>query len=74
MFSINLETGETKLIADDPRADIGNVMAHPTEKTIQAVSFNYTRDEWRILDDAIRQRRDPDPGACLDPGRQTLFD
>ena len=54
MFALNLETGETKLIADDPRADVGNVMAHPTEKTIQAVSFNYTRDEWKILDEAIR--------------------
>lgn len=54
LFSLNLETGETKLIADDPRADVGGVMAHPTEKTIQAVSFNYTKDEWRILDEAIR--------------------
>jgi dipeptidyl aminopeptidase/acylaminoacyl peptidase len=54
LFSLNLETGETKLIADDPRADVGSIMAHPTEKTIQAVSFNYTRDEWQILDEAIR--------------------
>lgn len=54
LFSLNLETGEQKLIAEDPRADVGGVMAHPTEKTIQAVSFNYTRNEWQILDDAIR--------------------
>jgi dipeptidyl aminopeptidase/acylaminoacyl peptidase len=54
LFALNLETGEQKLIAEDPRADVGNVMAHPTEKTIQAVSFNYTRDEWKILDESIR--------------------
>ena len=54
LFAINLETGDTKLIAEDPRADIGSVMVHPTEKTIEAVSFNYTRDEWKILDEAIR--------------------
>ena len=30
------------------------MIVHPTEKTIQAVSFNYTRDEWKILDDTIR--------------------
>lgn len=54
LFALDLETGKQTLIADDPRADVGNVMAHPTEKTIQAVSFNYTKDEWRILDDAIR--------------------
>jgi dipeptidyl aminopeptidase/acylaminoacyl peptidase len=54
LFALNLKTGENKLIADDPRADVGSVMAHPTEKTIQAVSFNYTRDEWKVLDEAIR--------------------
>lgn len=54
LFALNLETGESKLIADDPRVDVGSVMVHPTEKTIQAVSFNYTRNEWKVLDDAIR--------------------
>jgi dipeptidyl aminopeptidase/acylaminoacyl peptidase len=58
LFALDLETGKQTLIADDPRADVGNVMAHPTEKTIQAVSFNYTKDEWRILDDAIRADMD----------------
>ena len=42
-----------KLIADDPRTDVGGVLAHPTEKNIQAVSFTYARTEWKILDPAI---------------------
>lgn len=54
MFAMNLDTGEVKLVADDPRADVGGVIAHPTEKTIQAVSFDYTRNEWKILDPAIQ--------------------
>lgn len=54
LFAVNLETGDKKLIAEDPRVDVGSMIVHPTEKTIQAVSFNYTRDEWKILDDAIR--------------------
>ena len=29
-------------------------MAHPTEKTIQAVSFTYDAAEWKILDDSIK--------------------
>jgi dipeptidyl aminopeptidase/acylaminoacyl peptidase len=51
---IDLKTGQQHLIADDPRADIGGALVHPTEKTIQAVSFTYTRTEWKILDESIR--------------------
>jgi dipeptidyl aminopeptidase/acylaminoacyl peptidase len=52
--SLNLKTGEEKLVAENAQADIGGVLAHPTEKTIQAVSYTYTRTEWQILDEAIR--------------------
>jgi dipeptidyl aminopeptidase/acylaminoacyl peptidase len=42
------------MIAEDPRADISGVLAHPTEKTVQAVSFTYARTEWKILDAALK--------------------
>lgn len=54
LFAMDLNTGETTLIAEDERADVGQVMAHPTEKTIQAVGFTYSRREWQILDDTIK--------------------
>lgn len=54
LFAVNLDTGESTLVAEDPRADIGGILAHPTEKTIEAVSFTYSRTEWKVLDDAIR--------------------
>ncbi|MCG8448139.1 MAG: S9 family peptidase [Pirellulales bacterium] len=54
LFAINLSTGETTLVAEDPRADVGEVLTHPTEKTIQAVGFTYSRREWQILDESIR--------------------
>ena len=50
---MDLESGHTKLIADDPRTDVGGVLVHPTEKNIQAVSFTYGRTEWKVLDPAI---------------------
>ena len=53
LFAMDLKSGKTKLVADDPRTDVGGVLAHPTEKNIQAVSFTYARTEWRVLDDAI---------------------
>ena len=53
LFSMDLKSGEIKLIAEDPRTDVGGVLAHPTEKTFQAVSFTYDRTEWKMLDQAI---------------------
>ena len=54
LFAIDLETGDKKLIAEDERADVGEVITHPTEKTIEAVGFTYSRREWKILDETIR--------------------
>ncbi|MCH8839657.1 MAG: S9 family peptidase [Planctomycetes bacterium] len=54
LFAINLNSGEVTLVAEDPRADVGRMIVHPTEKTIQAVSFTYSRTEWKILDESIR--------------------
>jgi dipeptidyl aminopeptidase/acylaminoacyl peptidase len=52
--SLNLVTGEIKVLAEDPNVDPGTTMIHPTEKTIQAVDFNYYRQNWTILDESIR--------------------
>ncbi len=53
-FSRDLTSGEVKLIAEDSRVDVGGVMSHPTEKTIQAVSFTYSRREWQVLDPKVQ--------------------
>jgi dipeptidyl aminopeptidase/acylaminoacyl peptidase len=49
-----LAGGETELIAESPRADISGALAHPTKKTVQAVSYTFTRTEWKILDPSIQ--------------------
>ena len=53
LFTVDLDTSETKLIADDPRCDVGGVMLHPTEKTIEAVAFAYDKMVWTVLDSSI---------------------
>ncbi len=55
LYAMDLNTGETKLLADDPRTDVGGILAHPTEKNIQAVSFTYARTEWEVLDETIAE-------------------
>jgi len=53
LYSLDLESGEKELIADDERADVDDVLIHPTSKTPLAVAFNYERKQWRILDGSI---------------------
>ncbi len=53
LFEINMTTGEKKLLAEDPMADIDGTLAHPIERTPQAASSTYERRHWKILDNSI---------------------
>jgi len=55
---LNLPSGTQEPIADNPRSDVAGVMAHPVEKTIQAVAFNYLRREWQPLDPVVEHHLD----------------
>jgi dipeptidyl aminopeptidase/acylaminoacyl peptidase len=54
-FAQELTTGQKRLLAEDPRADVNGWLRHPAEKTAQAVSFEYDRRHWKVLDEAIRE-------------------
>ncbi|PKN59362.1 MAG: S9 family peptidase [Deltaproteobacteria bacterium HGW-Deltaproteobacteria-14] len=66
LFSVNLATGKAKLLAEDARADVGSVMTHPTKNTVQAVSFDYDKVSWKVLDRTIQ--KDFDALAEVAPG------
>ena len=55
LFEMHLESGDKKLLAEHDQADASMVIAHPTAKNIQAVSFEYARREWKILDESIAE-------------------
>jgi len=57
-FSINIETGEQTMIAEDQIADVSDYMIHPIENTIQAVAFTYERKHWQIIDGIIAEDLD----------------
>ncbi|HDQ46331.1 MAG TPA: S9 family peptidase [bacterium] len=54
LVAVDLRTREKTVIFEDPRADLSEIMIHPTEKTIEAAASNYTRTVWKVLDDAIK--------------------
>jgi len=55
LVELDLATGNLKVLADDPRYDVGGVLIHPDTYEIQAVAFDRARTEWTVLDDAIRE-------------------
>jgi dipeptidyl aminopeptidase/acylaminoacyl peptidase len=55
LMEMDLKTGKTKLIAEDPRTDVGAIKSHPTENTIQAVSFYYDRRKRKYLDPEVER-------------------
>ncbi len=53
LTTLNLKTGEQKVIAKNKLADIGGAMLHPTENTVQAVTFTYTRSKREFFDPEV---------------------
>jgi dipeptidyl aminopeptidase/acylaminoacyl peptidase len=50
LVAMDMATGKTRVLAEDPRADGSGVLTHPTDKKVEAVSFTYERSEWKVLD------------------------
>ncbi|HVS39567.1 MAG TPA: S9 family peptidase, partial [Gemmataceae bacterium] len=53
LTALDLKTGKETVLAEDPKADAGGVLMHPTEHTMQAVSFTYDRTRWDFKDPAV---------------------
>jgi len=53
LYAVDLATREKKLVHEDPRADISNLLADPRTGVVQAVAANYLREEWKALDPGI---------------------
>ncbi|AFC72367.1 acylamino-acid-releasing protein [Rickettsia rhipicephali str. 3-7-female6-CWPP] len=51
--AITLATGSEEILAEDAKADIGLFTVHPTKQTPQAVSIDYDRVSYKILDKDI---------------------
>ena len=51
----NLTTKKVKVLAEHPKADVGNAIVHPTKHTVQAVAFDPARVVWKFLDKSIEK-------------------
>ncbi len=54
LVAYDTQTGSFQLLAENPKADLNDVLLHPTGKHVQAASFNHLRASWIVLDPAIQ--------------------
>jgi dipeptidyl aminopeptidase/acylaminoacyl peptidase len=53
LVRLDIGTGDTQLLAEDPQYDVGQVVLHPDTYEVQMVGFARARLEWTVLDPAI---------------------
>ncbi|HEY4531092.1 MAG TPA: S9 family peptidase [Luteimonas sp.] len=70
LFAIDAVTGTRELVHEDARADVGGGLADPRTGKVQAVSVNYLREEWAVVDEGIRA--DLDRLAAIGPGEASI--
>jgi dipeptidyl aminopeptidase/acylaminoacyl peptidase len=51
----DLVNGDATVLAEDPRADLQDVLYDPREQAVQAASFVYDRKHWVILEPSIAE-------------------
>ncbi len=54
LVKLDIATGDTTVIAEDPQYDVSDAMTDPDTYEIQAVAFARERVEWVIIDESIR--------------------
>ncbi|MBN1448800.1 MAG: S9 family peptidase [Bacteroidetes bacterium] len=54
LVRMDLASGEKQVLAQNDKADISGTMRDPVTHKIQAVSAEYERETWQILDEAIQ--------------------
>jgi len=55
LVRVDAATGkELETIASDPRCDAGDALFNRTTHRLEAVTFNYTRREWKVLDPSLK--------------------
>jgi dipeptidyl aminopeptidase/acylaminoacyl peptidase len=53
LIALDLATRQETVMAEDEKYDVGGIIAHPTTRVIQAVSFYKDKVHWQVLDESI---------------------
>lgn len=54
LLELSLLGGEPRVIAEDGKYDVSQLLKHPIKNQIQAVGFTRERSEWTVLDESLK--------------------
>lgn len=54
LVEMEIATGKSKVVSQDPQYDVSSAMTHPRKRHLEAVQFIKARREWVILDRSIQ--------------------
>ena len=54
LLEVDLTSGESRVIAEDPAYDVSGILRHPRTRALEAVQFTRARQEWTALDPALQ--------------------
>ncbi len=54
LVELDLASKQTKVLFEDPKADVRDVIQHPTDRRVQAALSSYERLSWNVLDPSIK--------------------
>jgi dipeptidyl aminopeptidase/acylaminoacyl peptidase len=54
LFALDVASGKSTLLAEDPRADVSQLMFHPVTGRPQAAMSTRERSTWKVIDPAIQ--------------------
>jgi len=53
LVAVDLDSGQERVLAEDPQYDLETVLRHPVERTVQAAGFCRDKLGWQVLDKAV---------------------
>jgi dipeptidyl aminopeptidase/acylaminoacyl peptidase len=54
LVTLDVSTGAPTVLAESKKADIRGTLRHPSTGKVQAALVNYLREEWQVIDPAIK--------------------
>jgi dipeptidyl aminopeptidase/acylaminoacyl peptidase len=75
--AMDAASGATRVIGEDPRADVGGLLANPRTGVVEAYSVNYLRNRWVPVGDALKadiEYLNANAGGDWSVGSRTLDD
>jgi dipeptidyl aminopeptidase/acylaminoacyl peptidase len=55
LVAVDTKTNEQQVIGSNDKADVSDLMTHPTTGIVEAVAYTYDRKDWQVLDDAVAE-------------------